>query len=204
MNKEYLEQLDRKIAALERELEEKRQEKALILSCSIPATVGDRLKKARLMQGLSIPHLGARANVYSSDIISLETNQSHQFTKLKILSEVLGVSYKYLKDGEYQSEEECDAFNIYDKAYIDVTEASLKGLNWDMNDPAAAKAIHALEREGYITIEDVVTKSPKDLMKIRSFGIACLNKLKEVLAKSKIPLKGEWKELCESPAMKTS
>lgn len=192
MENEYLSQLDRKIALLEKELQEKREEKALILSCSIPATVGDRLKKARLMQGLSIPQLGARANVLCSDIIALETGRSQKTQVLKALSEALGVSYKYIQNGEYGSKDEREAFNIYSDAYIDLSETSIKDLDWDIHNPSTAKAIHALEREGLVTVEDVVSKPPKDLMKIRSFGINCLNRLKEALVKSKIPLTGEW------------
>lgn len=192
MNSDYLKQIDRRVAFLEKELHELKQEKALILSCSIPTTIGGRLKKARLMQGLSIPQLGARANVLCSDIVALEADQSHKMKALEVLSEVLGVSYKYLRYGKYINDDEKEAFNIYSAEYIDVSQATLKDLNWDTTSPATVKAIHALEREGLITIEDVVTKQPKELMKIRSFGVSCLEKLKDALVRSNIPLKGEW------------
>lgn len=192
MNNEYLSQLDRRIAFLEKELNELKQEKALILSCSIPTTVGGRLKKARLMQGLSIPQLGARANVLCSDIVALEADQSHKMKTLETLSKALDVSYKYLRYGKYINEDEKEAFNIYSAAYIDISQAALKDLNWDTSSPATAKAIRALEREGLITIEDVVSKQPKELMKIRSFGVSCLEKLKDALVRSNIPLKGDW------------
>lgn len=98
---EGTEWLDKEIASLEHQLENKKKLKAFLESNEIPDTIGERLKKERQLQHLSVFELSAKANVPQNDIYKTEANKlegipSESWSRL---ADTLGITFDYLTFG---------------------------------------------------------------------------------------------------------
>lgn len=93
--------LDKEIASLEHQLENKKKLKTFLESNEAPDTIGARLKKERLSQRLSVFELSTKANVSQNDIYRTEANElegipSESWNKL---ADALGITFDYLTFG---------------------------------------------------------------------------------------------------------
>lgn len=164
---------DREMEILNMRIAELEEIKRLVESDSIPTSAGKRLKAERLKHNISVEELAADINEPWFDVMCAENGDFEPVspTLIKKACERLGVAVEYVVSGTVTLQ-------------TDIKLSEVNGIS--------DRARNALARSKINTVGEFMSKTAKDLEKIRNFGNKSFQETVDALRSAGYKLPKDW------------